>query len=42
VEEGDHRGDSCIKEVVHELDIVLQTLFVDGIVAATERDDTRP
>lgn len=42
VEERDHGGDAGIEEVVDELDVVIQTLLVDGVVAATERDNARP
>lgn len=42
VEERDHGGDASIEEVVNELDVVVQALLVDGVVAATEWDHTRP
>ena len=42
VEEGDHGRDSCGEEVVHQLDVVLEALLVDGIVTAAKGDDTGP
>jgi hypothetical protein len=42
VEESDHGGDAGIEEVVDELDVVVQTLLVDGVVAATEGNNARP
>jgi hypothetical protein len=42
VEEGNERSNTRREQVVDELDIVLEALFIDGIIPATERDDTRP
>jgi len=42
VVEGDEGSDAGLEEVVDELDIVVNTLLVDGIVAATEGDDSGP
>lgn len=42
VEERDHGGDARIEEVVDELDVVVQALLVDGVVASTEWDHARP
>lgn len=42
VEERYKRLDACSTEVVDKLDIMLHALFVYGVVAAAERDDTRP
>lgn len=42
VEERDHGGNAGIEEVVYELDVVVQALLVDGVVASTEWDHARP
>ena len=42
VEEGDEGGDAGLEEVVDELDVVVDALLVDGVVAATDGDDTGP
>jgi hypothetical protein len=42
VEESDHGDDAGIEEVVNELDVVVQALLVDGVVAASEWDHARP
>lgn len=42
VEERDHGSDARVEEVVDELDVVVQSLLVDGVVAATEWDHARP
>lgn len=42
VEEGDEGGDASLKEVVDELDVVVKAGLVDGVVATTDRDDSRP
>ena len=42
VEERDHGGDAGIEKVVNKLDVVVQALLVDGVVAATEWDHARP
>ena len=40
--EGHQRGNACGMQVVDEFDIMLDTLFIDRIVTASEGDDTRP
>lgn len=42
VEERDHGDDAGGEEVADEGDIEVETLFVDGIMAASEGDDARP
>lgn len=42
VEEGYERLDARCTEIVNKLDIVLDALFVYGVVAATEWNDARP
>jgi len=42
VEEGDEGGDAGLEEVVDELDVVVNALLVDGVVAAAERDQAGP
>lgn len=42
VEEGDEGGDAGLEEVVDELDVVVNALLVNGVVAAAERDQTGP
>jgi len=39
VVEGNHGGDASIKQVVDELDVVVDAGLVDGVIAATERDN---
>ena len=42
VEEGDHRDDPGSVQVIHQFDIVLQALLIDGIISSAQRDDTGP
>ena len=42
MEERDEGSDASREEVVHELDVMVDTLLVDGVVAATDRDDPGP
>lgn len=42
VEESDQGLDARLEEIIYELDVVLQTLLVDGVVAASEGDDAGP
>lgn len=42
VEKRDQRRDPRSVQVVHELDIVLEALLVDRVVASAELDDARP
>ena len=42
VEEGDEGRDAGFEEVINELDVVVDALLVDGVVATTDGDDTRP
>lgn len=42
VEEGDERGNASVEEVVDKLAVVIDTCLVNGVVSATERDDSRP
>jgi hypothetical protein len=42
VEEGDEGGDASLQEVIDELDVVVNALLVDGIVATADGDDSRP
>lgn len=42
VEKRDQWRDPRSVQVVHELDIVLEALLVDRVVASAERDDARP
>lgn len=42
MEEGNERSNTRREQVVDELDIVLETLFIDRVIPATQRDDTRP
>lgn len=42
VEEGDEGGDAGIEQVVDKLDVMVDALLVDGVVAATNGNDTRP
>lgn len=40
VVKGDERGNASLKEVINELDVVVNALLVDRIVATTERNDS--
>jgi hypothetical protein len=42
VEECDHRLNAVGQQFIDQIDIVSQTLVVNRVVAATERNDTRP
>ena len=42
MEERYHWLDACRAQVFGELDIVVDTLLVDGVVASAERDDAGP
>jgi hypothetical protein len=42
VVEGDEGRDAGGEEVIDELDVVVEPLLVDGVVAAAEGDDSRP
>jgi hypothetical protein len=42
VEQCDHRLDAVGQQLIDKIDVVLQTFVVDRVVAATERNDTRP
>jgi hypothetical protein len=42
VVEGDVGRDSSLEQVINKLYIVIQALLVDGVVAPTQRDDSRP
>lgn len=42
VEQRDHRLDARLNKIVCELDIMLEALLVDRVIASTERNDTRP
>lgn len=37
-----HRLDACSPQVLSELDVVVNTLLVDGVIASTKRDDAGP
>ena len=42
VEQGDKRHNTGIEQVVDEFDIVLETLFVDGVISPTKWNYSRP
>lgn len=42
MEQRDHGLDAVRQTFVHEVDVVLQTGLVDGVVAAAQRDDAAP
>lgn len=42
MEQGDKRHNAGVEQVVDKLDIVFKTLFVDGVISATEGNDSRP
>lgn len=42
VEEGDKGGNTSLEQVIDKLDIVVDALLVDGVVATTNGDDARP
>jgi hypothetical protein len=42
VVQSDERCDSSCEKVINELDIVVDTSLVDGVVTATQRDDSGP
>jgi hypothetical protein len=42
MEKGHHWRDACGMKIVNEFEIELKTFLVDGIIAAAQRNDTRP
>jgi hypothetical protein len=42
VEESDEGLDASRKKVIDEFDVVVDALLVDGVVATSQRDDSRP
>lgn len=42
VEEGDKRHDTGSQEIIRKFHVVLETGLVDGIIASSQRNDTRP
>lgn len=42
MEESDQGRDARLEQVIHKLDVVLQALWVDGVVAASEGNDAGP
>ena len=42
MEECNHGRDPSCNEIIDEFHVELETLFVDGVVAAAEGNDSRP
>jgi hypothetical protein len=42
VKQGDEGGDAGVEQIIDELDIVVDSLLVDRVIAAAEGNDARP